>query len=294
MTSAQPAVGLLLNGVTTEVLAAQPNAVDFVEAIPEMLWVDRGRSEPDRFGDVPTAVAQLASLAASYPIVGHGVGLSIGSSLPIDTGHVRRVREWLKRWQVGAFSEHLGFARVRADNGEERHAGLGFPLPCDEDVLTWLTGRVRRVMDRLERPILLENGVRHTPIINEDMGEPEFMNRLAASTGCGMLLDLHNLYTDYRNHGWHPFDYLEQLDPAIVRELHIAGGSVIGGAYTDSHSGRCPTDVWDLLAISVTRFPDVERVTFEFNDSYYSSIGRDGVLDELAHARSICDARVAV
>ena len=294
MTSAQPAVGLLLNGVTTEVLAAQPNAVDFVEVIPEMLWVDRGRAEPDRFGDIAVAVAQLESLAARYPIVGHGVGLSIGSHVATDTGHLRRVHAWLERWNVEAFSEHLGFARVRADNGEERHVGLGFPLPCDEDVLTWLTGRVRRVMDRIERPILLENGVRHTPIINEDMGEPEFMNRLAASTGCGMLLDLHNLYTDYRNHGWHPFDYLEQLDPAIVRELHIAGGSVIGRAYTDSHSGRCPSDVWDLLAIAVARFPDVERVTFEFNDSYYSSIGRDGVLDELAHARSICDARVAV
>lgn len=294
MTGAPPAVGLLVNGVTTEVLAGQPDAVDFVEVIPEMLWVDRGGAEPDRFGDIPVAVAQLESLAARYPVIGHGVGLSIGSGVPPDIGHLGRVHTWLERWGVEAFSEHLGFARVRADDGQERHVGLGFPLPCDEDVLSWLAARVRAVMDALEHQILLENGVRHTPIIHEDMGEAEFMNRLAATTGCGMLLDLHNLYTDYRNHGWEPLDYLEQLDPAIVRELHIAGGSVIGGAYTDSHSGRCPPEVWDLLAIAVAHFPDVERVTFEFNDSYYSGIGRDGVLDELAHARSICDAPVAV
>jgi uncharacterized protein (UPF0276 family) len=149
-------------------------------------------------------------------------------------------------------------------------------------------------MGRLRCQLLLENGVRHTPFVDEDMSEPVFINRLARSSGCLMLLDLHNLYTDYRNHGWDPLDYLAQLDPHIVRELHIAGGSTVGGVYTDSHSGRCPAEVWELLAESVARFGRIERVTFEFNDSYYAGIGRDGVLDELAHARSLCDTRVMV
>lgn len=288
------AVGLLVNGVTTDVLAGPDDAVDYVEVIPEMLWVDRGHGAPDRFGEVPAAVGQLERLAARLPVVGHGVGASLGSAMPLDEGHLRQVRRWLDRWDVGAFSEHLGFARVRRDDGRARHVGLGFPLPCDEDVLSWLVERVLAVIDGLGRPVLLENGVRHTPIVDEDMHEAEFVSRLAAATGCGMLLDLHNLHTDFRNHGWDPLAYLEQLEPGIVRELHIAGGSVVGNAYTDSHSGRCPPEVWDLLAVAVTRFPDLERVTFEFNDSYYAGIGRDGVLDELARARAVCEQSVTV
>jgi uncharacterized protein len=303
MSRPRVAVGLLVNGATTEVLAGRPEAVDYLEVIPEMLWLDGGQRDHGegggtgnhgRFADVTAAVAQVEALGARYPIVGHGVGASIGSSMPIDGGHLRQVRTWLDRWGVDACSEHLGFARVRGADGRERHVGLGFPLPCDEEVLAWLIGQVRAVIDVLGRPIILENGVRHTPIVDEDMTEPELMNRLAAATGCGMLLDLHNLYTDFRNHGWSPIGYLDQLDPAIVRELHIAGGSIVGNAYTDSHSGRCPPAVWELLAIAVHRFPDLERVTFEFNDSYYAGIGRDGVLDELEHARAVCAERVPV
>jgi uncharacterized protein len=79
-----------------------------------------------------------------------------------------------------------------------------------------------------------------------------------------------------------------------VRELHIAGGSVIGGVYTDSHSGCCPPEVWELLSTALAMFDRIERVTFEFNDSYYSGIGCEGVLDELARARVLCDMPVLV
>jgi uncharacterized protein len=293
MSRAPVAVGLLVNGVTAQILDTQPDAVDYVEVIPEMLWVDHGPRRPHRFRPVRAAMAQLEVLAARYPIVGHGVGASIGSTAPPDRTHLAQVREWMRCWNVTAFSEHLGFARVRSDSGHVRHVGLGVPLPCDEEVLRWLIERVRVVMNELGCPILFENGVRHTPFVDEDMSEAEFINRLSDATGCSMLLDLHNLYTDCRNHQWDPFDYLDELEPEIVRELHIAGGSVLGGVYTDSHSGRCPPEVWGLLAVALSRFPHVERVTFEFNDSYYAGIGCLGVLEELAHARSMCNRAVA-
>jgi uncharacterized protein len=275
-------VGVVFNSALPGFLDAFPEAVDYIELIPETLWTDRGRGASDRFAEVPAAVQQLASLAHRLPIACHGIGLSIGSAMPIDEEHLLRIRSVLERWNVTRFSEHLGFSRIANGRGADRHIGLGMPIPCDEDVLLWLIPRVNRVSALLGRSIIFENGVRHAPYVDEDMSEPEFLNRLAAETGCGMLLDLHNLHVDYRNNGWHADDYLDRLDLGIVREIHVAGGNVIGNAYTDSHAGPSPPEVWALLRQIAPRCDNLEGITFEFHDSYYPSFGAPLLRAELA------------
>lgn len=286
-------IGVVFNPVVPHFLAAHPGAVDYVEVIPETLWTDRGRCAAPRYEVVEAAIREVETLAERYPFACHGIGLSIGSASPLDERHLVEVRRFIDRYGIGRYSEHLGFTRVMGRNGHDHHVGLGFPLPCDNAVLTWMIERVRATTALLGQPILLENGVRHTPLIEEDMTEPEFLNQLAESTGCGVLLDLHNLYTDSRNNGQPPQEYIDALDLGAVRELHIAGGSVIGKAYTDSHAGPCPSEVWDLLEDVATQCPNLEGITFEFHDSYYPRMGQERLLEQLDRARDVWRAYVA-
>jgi len=285
-------VGVVLNRAVPGFLAAQPEAVDYVEVIPETLWTDRrGKTEP-RFEWIPTAVHDVEVLTARYPLAAHGVGLSVGSALPLDERHIAEVSRFLDTFCIDRYSEHLGFNRVPGQNGSDCHIGLGFPVPCDEDMLDFMTDRITTVNQLTNRSVILENGVRHTPFVKEDMSEPTFMNRLASLAGCGILLDLHNLYTDYRNNGQAPREYIAELKLENVREIHIAGGSVIGSAYTDSHAGACPSDVWELLEEVVPLCENLEGVTFEFHDSYYPVLGESGLLQQLRRARTIWESRV--
>ena len=284
-------IGVVFNSTLPEFLKTFPDAIDYVELIPETLWTDRGRGADARYVEVPAAVEQLSSLAKRLPIVCHGIGLSIGSAMPLDDEHLIKLREVISRWDVTRFSEHLGFSRVTDGRGADRHIGLGMPLPCDDAVLAWLIARVRRATVLLGTSIIFENGVRHTPFIDEDMSEPVFLNRLAAETGCGMLLDLHNLHVDCRNNGWQADDYLGQLDLRIVREIHVAGGSLIGNVYTDSHAGPSPSEVWALLRSVTPRCENLEGITFEFHDSYYPTFGAEVLRSELGRLAEVWRTR---
>ena len=266
-------IGVVFNSTVPGFLRECPGAVDYVELIPEMLWTDHGRGSRPRFVDVPLAVAELAGLAVAMPVVGHGIGLSIGSAMPLDFDYLARMREVIARWKISRFSEHLGFTRVEDGQGADRHIGLGMPVPCDEDVLEWLIPRVVDVQRALGIQVIFENGVRHTPFSEQDMSEPVFMNRLAGESGCGMLLDLHNLYVDCRNNGWQAEDYLAVLNFDLVREIHVAGGSMVGDVYTDSHAGPSPQEVWDLLGRAAPVCRNLEGITFEFHDSHYPGYG---------------------
>jgi uncharacterized protein (UPF0276 family) len=283
-------IGVVLNPTLLDVLAEHPQAVDYVEVIPETFWTDRGRSATARYEPVAAAIAGLGLVAERYPLAIHGIGLSVGTATSLDERHVRQVRRFADAQGIERVSEHLGFSRASGRSNIDRHVGVGFPLPCDRAVLAWMIPRVEQTMDMLDRPIIWENGVHHTPYVDEDMTEPIFINRLAEATGCGMLLDLHNLYVDHRNGGPPPDVYLDQLDLDHVREIHVAGGSTVGRAYTDSHAGPCPEEVWRLLADVLPECRSLEGVTFEYHQSYFPRLGVDGVVAELATARRIWDA----
>jgi uncharacterized protein (UPF0276 family) len=114
-----------------------------------------------------------------------------------------------------------------------------------------------------------------------DMTEPEFLNRLWVEEGCGTLLDLHNLYVSWRNGGIDPREYLSQINPDAVIEIHMAGGDELAGFYTDSHSRLTPQEVWDYAYEFVPSFRRLRGITFEFQELYFPRIGLDGILREL-------------
>src|SRR5262249_54109713 len=156
---------------------------------PDVLQVDRtrqGRSRrraAARFADVEVLVDTVAALAREWPMVGHGVGLSIGSPKPLDAGYLRRMRSWVERLNLLWYSEHLSFFRLPRGSTAAHEAGLACPLPFDVAILDAVSRRARIVQEALGVPFLLENSVSYVQPVDDDLTEVEFLNGLCGRAG---------------------------------------------------------------------------------------------------------------
>ena len=282
-------IGLLYNPSLPEYLRARPETYDYVEIIPEMFWTDNGRGAAPRFVELQGWIEMLDQLVTTCPIVAHNIGLSLCSADYFDQSYAEHIAEWHGRYGFAWHSDHLSFVRLTGTDGHDHNAGLAVPVPYDRDVADMVTERIASVRSTVPIPFLIENNVYFIDVPDQEMTEPQFLNTVAGRSGCGILLDLHNLYANARNHGFDALAWLDELDLANVVEIHIAGGSEFAGMYTDSHAGPCPQPVWELLEHVVPRSPQLRGVTFEFHDSYYALLKADGIAAELDHAREIWD-----
>jgi uncharacterized protein (UPF0276 family) len=290
---AQLGVGVMFNAVLDDFLYSSVDTIDYLEIIPDTFWTDYGVGADQRFVEVDRYVEVLEWTAARVPIVAHHLGLSVGTDEPADPGYVEQLASWQRRFGFPWHSDHLAAARVPGSN-RRQHAGVSIPVPFDEDVLDMTVQRVTEVRAAIPVPFLVENGVYFLAIPDQDYSEPEFLNALCRRSGCGLLLDLHNLYANARNHRFDAIEFLSQLDLERVTEVHVAGGSDFAGMWTDSHSGPCPEEVWALLDWVVPRAPALRGVTFEFHHSYFPRLGNDGIAAEINQARQICARHRAV
>lgn len=279
-------VGLLHNAALSEFLRSNLGAVDYLAIIPDTFWLDHGPRHAERYEELESWVEILDWAAPLCPIVSHNIGLSIGTAESFDTAYLEQIARFHRRYQFEWHSDHLSFAQVRGASGDDHSAGLAVPVPYDEDVLDLIAARVALVKQNIPIPFLLENNVYFVDIPEQEMTEVEFLNRLVRRGQCGLLLDLHNLYTNARNHGFDALTFLDQLDLSSVVEIHIAGGDEFAGMYTDSHAGPCPEPVWELLDYALSRTPNLRGVTFEFHFSYFPLMGEAGVLAQLDRARA--------
>jgi uncharacterized protein (UPF0276 family) len=280
-------VGVMYNPALPDFLRTDLDALDFLEITSDMFWTDHGRAARPRFEELESWVDVLEWMLPQRPVIAHNIGLSIGNAGLFDLDYVDHLARWQRRYGFPWQSDHLSFAEIASADGTTRHAGVAVPLPYDREVLDLVVERVDRFQQALGVPFLLENSVYFVTFGDQDMSEPRFLNEVTRRTGCGVLLDVHNLYANARNHGFDAVAFLDELDLGTVVETHIAGGTEYAGMYTDSHSGPCPPPVWDLLAHVVPRAPSLRAVTFEFHDSYYGRLGPAGVRSELEHARRI-------
>ena len=223
-------------------------------------------------------------------MVGHSVGLSIGSADPLDTGHVEQMAKWQARYAMPWHSDHLSFIRLPGvDAHTELSAAMALAVPYDREVLEMIAERVEYVQGRIPVPFLLENNVYYVDLPEQEMTEPEFLNALAHRTGCGLLLDVHNVVVNATNHGFDARELIHAIDLTHVVELHVAGGSELAGLYTDSHAGPVAETVWELLPGVVERCPNLCGITFEFHEGWYDTMGAAGVLREVRTARGVWD-----
>ena len=287
-------VGVLYVPSLPAFLGRHVEEIDYLAIVPDRFWSDDGPEAGPRYREAERQVEILDRVAERRPIVGHSVGLSIGSAELFDEGHVEQIARWQERYRFPWHSDHLSFNRLPGQDAHSELAGLAIPVPYDEEVLEMIAARVERVRAAVPVPFILENNVYYVDLPEQEMTEPEFLNRLSAESGCGLLLDVHNVYVNAVNHGFDARAFLRSLDLSRVVEIHIAGGHEMGGMYTDSHAGAVAGPVWDLLDEVVESAPNLCGITFEFEESYLPSLGGDeGVLRELERARQAWGRRAA-
>jgi len=184
----------------------------------------------------------LEQVAAHYPVVMHGVSLNLGTTDPLDEGYVRALVQL--RDHVGArwVSDHLCWTGV---GGRQSHDLL--PLPYTEESYAHVRARVDRVQALLGTPLVLENPSTYVAFRASTLTEWDFLARLCRDTGCGLLLDVNNVYVSARNHGWDPLAYLDALPMAHVVQVHVAGHTDLGTHVVDTHIGPVIAPVWSLL-----------------------------------------------
>jgi uncharacterized protein (UPF0276 family) len=189
----------------------------------------------------PAKQTELEELHAHFPLIPHGIGLSFGTDAPLDEAHLRRVARLVERLQPAWFTEHLAFTQVHGWN-----IGHLAPLPLTREAVAAVCRNVMRWREAVGVPLLLENITTMVTLPGE-LTEAQFLTEIVERSGCGLLLDLHNLYTNAINHGFDPHAFLESLPLERVGQAHLGGGHEEEGYRIDSHSAATPAPVWELL-----------------------------------------------
>ena len=230
--------GLGLRTPHYEAVLNEPHAIDWLEIITENYLVPGGKP-----------LHYLERIRRRFPLVMHGVSLSIGSTDPIDLDYLAQVRALAKRIEPHWISDHLCWTGIE---GRNLHDLL--PLPYTEEALASVVERVGQVQDALGRQILLENVSSYLTYRASDMSEWEFLREVAERADCAILLDINNIYVSSVNHGFDPLAYLQAIPPDRVRQFHLAGHSDMDGHLIDTHDHPIVKPVWDLYCAAITRF----------------------------------------
>jgi uncharacterized protein (UPF0276 family) len=183
----------------------------------------------------------LRQIAERYPVVLHGVSLSIGSVDPLDRAYLAKLRRLADDLPAAWVSDHLCWTGI---GGQTTHDLL--PLPLTEESLRHVIERVGIVQDVLGRPLVLENPSSYATFAADTLAEHEFLAAVVGEAGCGLLLDVNNVYVSSVNHGFDPFEYIDGLPPEAIVQFHLAGHTDCGTHLIDTHDGPVIDAVWRL------------------------------------------------
>ena len=232
-----------------EILSGRP-ALDWFEVLSENFMDTGGR---------PLFV--LEQVVERYPVALHGVSLSVGSTDALDRGYLQKLKALAKRTRARWVSDHLCWTGVLGRNTHDL-----LPLPYDRATLRHVTRRVKQVQDALERPLVLENPSTYLEYARSTMTEWEFLSELCDAAGCGLLLDVNNVYVSSYNHGFDARQYIDGIPADRVVQVHLAGHTNEGTHILDTHSGRAIPQVWKLYERLVARTGPVSTL-FEWDAS---------------------------
>jgi uncharacterized protein (UPF0276 family) len=245
--------------------------VDFVEVISENFMVDGGR---------PLYV--LERVRERHPVALHGVSMSLGSADGLRDDYLRRLRSLADAVDPLFISDHLSWSRIERFNSHDL-----LPLPYTQEALDAVSANIHHAQDTLGRTMLIENPSSYVSFPG-DMTEWEFLDAVCTRTGCGLLLDVNNIYVSASNHGFDAQAYLSGIPAARVRQIHLAGHSQGRDLLIDTHDKPVPDPVWALYASALERLGPVATM-----------IERDGdipplsaLLAELGLARDIAQGKL--
>jgi uncharacterized protein (UPF0276 family) len=228
-----------------------PHHDAFRNDAPRVAWIE-AHSE-NFFADGGYRVEFLTKVRSNYPLSLHGVGLSLGSTDPLNKTHLASLRRAVTRFEPQLVSEHLSWS-----SADERFSNDLLPLPYTEEALLHVSARIAALQDALGRQILIENVSSYLQFACSRLTEWEFLAGVARESGCGILLDINNIYVSAQNHGFDADTYLNAIPRGAVREFHLAGHSrtEVGGRplLIDTHGAAVCDAVWALYRRALQRF----------------------------------------
>jgi uncharacterized protein (UPF0276 family) len=248
--------------------------VDWLEVLSENFMVGGGRP-----------VQYLERFRENYPLVMHGVSLSIGSSDPLDSNYLEALKMLASRVEPAWISDHLCWTGIDRTNLHDL-----MPLPYTEEALAHVVARVRRVQDTLGRRILLENVSSYVTYADSSLSEWEFLSEVAEQSDCLILLDVNNIYVSSHNHGFDARAFLDGIPAHRVQQFHLAGHEHGETLIIDTHDAPIIDPVWDLYAQALRKFGSVS--TMIERDDQMPPLAE--LLTELEHARTIAGAHLSV
>ena len=261
--------GLGLRVEHYEALLANPGAVQWLEVVSENYMVN---------GGLP--LVWLDRFRERFPLVMHGVSLSIGSTDPLDEDYLARLAALAQRIEPAWVSDHLCWTGVQGVNLHDL-----MPLPYTEEALDHVVSRVKRVQDTLKRRILLENVSSYVSFADSQLTEWEFIAAVAERADCLILLDINNVHVSAANHGFSSQDYLRGIPASRVQQFHLAGYEQGEQLIIDTHDAPVSNAVWDLYREAVRRFGRVS--TMIERDDNFPPLAE--LMNELEHARSLAE-----
>jgi len=223
---------------------------EILEERPDIGWLEV-HSE-NFFSEGGQPLFYLEKIRDHYPLSLHGVGLFLGSTDPLNWDHLDRLKSLIDRFEPGFVSEHLCWGSVQG-----RFLNDLLPLPYTEQALDHFCRQVQRAQEFLGRNLLIENVCSYLEFKHSTIPEWEFIAEIAQRTGCGLLLDVNNIYVNSVNHKFDPEIYLQSIPPNAVREIHLAGFDDSGDCLIDTHGKPVFSEVWELYRLSVKRFGEV-------------------------------------
>ncbi len=271
MSSPVQGAGLgLRRGLLPELATMDGSAVDFMEIAPEN-WIGVG----GRFG------RQFRSLSERFPMVCHGLSLSVGGPAPLDADLLKDLRSFLDEHDIECYTEHLSYC-----SDDKGHLYDLMPIPFTAEAVGYVASRIRQVQDFLGRRIGIEN-VSYYVAPGQELTELEFVNAVLAEADCDLLLDVNNVYVNSINFGYDPVDFLNRIDGGRTVYVHVAGHYVEApDLRVDTHGSAVAEPVWELLATAYRRWgalPTLLERDFNFPPLVE-------LLEEVARIRSMQEA----
>ena len=243
------------------------DVVDWFEILTENYMVEGGKP-----------LYYLDQIRERFPLVMHGVSMSIGSSDPLDQDYLKSLKALADRVSPRWISDHLCWTGVGGNNLHDL-----MPLPYQDEVIRYVAQRIQQVQDYLGRQILIENVSSYVTYKQSAMSEWEFYSAVVEEADCLMLLDINNIYVSSRNHHFDPLDYLRQVPAHRVQQFHLAGHTDYGNYVIDTHDHPVTSSVWSLYEEALKLFGPVSSM-IERDDRMPPF---EELLDELKVARKL-------
>ena len=238
MSGMTPQFGLGLRSKHYDAIFAEPPALDFFEIITENYMVAGGRP-----------LANLMRIRRDYPMVMHGVSLSIGSTDPLNYDYLCDLKKLAEQVEPDFISDHFCWTGIAGKNLHDL-----MPLPFTEETVAHVAARVREVQDFLGRQILLENASSYVAYKQSTMSEWEFISAVCEAADCFLLLDINNIFVSAFNHGFETLDFINGIAAKRVKQFHLAGHHNYGDYIIDTHDAPVIDPVWSLYEDAVRRF----------------------------------------